>query len=261
MNGKKLYLLLCVGLAVCVSNGALINDDFESYTDGSVLNGSGGWTVTYADGTQPVSGTQVVTVSSDKASPFGTGSQSMYYYDASTSTSPMWAGQSFSAVSHAVTISFDFVMTYNMFQNPVFKLSSDAGANGILLNLQSTSYNAGGVGMMRYRDNSGAWQNVGSVTNQNWYNVKITISDFSTDTYDLVLTEAGGTVVANLTGLSMYASMGNIAEVGFGISNAAQAKSTTFYVDNLTVIPEPASVSLFVVASASLLAMRHAIVK
>lgn len=103
------------------------------------------------------------------------------------------------------------------------------------------SFSRSANGLIETRDVDGNYSTLETLAVGEWYRVEMT-ADTASDTYDLTLQRYGQTA-NTYNGLSFRTAVDDISQIRF-INNATGATKTTFAVDNVEVIPEPASLGL-----------------
>ena len=248
----KIAWVAVLGLIAC-SGAALIEDDMQSYAEFSSPDGLNGWTVTGATANQWV-----------KASPRndqdGNSNQALRIKDTDTgdSASVLLKGD-LSGVSQNITINFDLQL-FTASQNPTLWLQAN---RGIMLNFASAT-----TGDLQYNGSSG-WVKLsdplklGNVNGlQAWYSFQISIPQLTgtaADTWDLTVLDYQGATVVQQTGLTFRVPMSSLDTMDFGFNTVAGSANGDMFIDNVTVIPEPASISMLLVGCAGLLLLRRRI--
>ena len=232
----KLVLAGCIGFAVCMAQGALVTDNFETYADGSDLGGQGSWTA----------GDAVVT--SGQESPFDSGgSQSAHINTTSTCSS------NFTAEQNELTVTFDLRLdNYNA--NPGLSLISSGGTQAVYFRFALYT----GSAMRIYNAGSG-WTDVTTenVAVDTWYRIQL-VNDIVNDNTDVSVWKWDGSSAVSIgngtTDFSFRNAVSDIDEVRFEDQGGGVS---TYYIDDVSVIPEPATLGLVGLISLGLLATRR----
>ena len=242
--------------AISVAQADIFSEDFQSYDNGSVLAGQGGWTATgTGDG-------HTVLVGTPRA-----GDRAMRVSDVSTVTAgPLYAQNLFGATNTAqTTITYEFKgdsYSTGIARSAFQLLGRTAGgglAAGVVIDMQSAD---GDLETWNNEDGTFVWNSQGvSLATEEWYSFQITFDDLTgagMDTYDLLITDSSDTVVLNATDLLFRNDLVSFEMVRFGqMGGAAALTGTTFFVDNINVIPEPATLGLVSTVSIGILFLRR----
>ena len=250
MKKEMLIGLLCVCFVAMAANAALIDENFDAYTSGT-LNGQGGWTVT-GNG---------VTVGATN-SPLGTaGSGAAHFSDSDTGANVVFS-HSLTVASDSITsIKFDLNLLDNS-QNPTLFLRNGAGAGAGNVNERFTLGLAQGTTKYVSSHNGSSWVNLTNSTltalaTDTWYHFEITITDTASNgIFDIRIFDESGEIYS-ATSLTARGDVSGIDRIIFGVNGGTTGSE--FLLDNLKVevIPEPSSVSLFIISVAVPFAMRR----
>ncbi|MGE4488899.1 MAG: hypothetical protein AB7E95_05055 [Kiritimatiellales bacterium] len=215
-------------------SGSNIMEGFETYTSGTSINNQGDFT------TQNGSSQQLAVISTNTASFFNGGSQSLRYRDNDTSSLASFSVNYDPVISSSngpLVISFDFKIINGVW-NPTFWARDAGGTVAITLKFYDQT-----TATMGNNANDNGLVEVSSyaLSTDLWYRAEITIGDISgsSDTYDLrVLAEDGGTgtEVINVTGLGFRFDVGDIDRLSFNAGGAISGRSgTEYYIDNIQI--------------------------
>jgi hypothetical protein len=230
----------------------VITDGFESYTVGDTVYGSNGWT------NKNTTATQGGWIAANESA-FTSGSASLHYLDADS-------GGTFDARIQNVlaesltqgTFSFDFNVHAGGNRNPSFFIrDSYMGTIGLLLNFMDVN------GKVRYHNGS-ALVNVSEtvLSLDTWYRVELSVNDLSgaEDTFDILVLEedsGAGTEIINVSGLSFRANIAGMSNIEFATNAGANQSGADLYLDNVQVIPEPATLGLLGFSTLGLFLVRR----
>ena len=261
MKIKQTITMGAIVLAtVGLTYGDTYFDGFESYTQGTLINSQGNWVTSNETTTQ-----RSTVVAGGSA--FGGGSNSLLYKDndATANIGGITArtDPDLSTPNGPMVVSFDFNIVNGLW-SPTLWVYSDAGQNAIKLTFfQNDSPTGTDANLGKVRNSNVNVSETALSLNQ-WYRAELTIGDLSaaTDTYDLrVLAADGGsgTEVINVTGLAFSTNVGDIDRFLFNAANSAPfaRNGSEFNLDNIEVIPEPATLGLIGAVSAGLLVVRR----
>ncbi|MGE4489928.1 MAG: PEP-CTERM sorting domain-containing protein [Kiritimatiellales bacterium] len=257
MMNIRITVISMMMLAGAVFGNAVF-EGFETYTPGTSINNQGDFTTVNG------SSQQLAVISTNTASFFNGGSQSLRYLDNDTSSLASFSVNYNPVVSPAggpLVVSFDFKIINGVW-NPTFWARDAGGTAAITLKfydqttatMGNNANNAGLVDVSSY-----------ALSTDLWYRAEITIGDISgsSDTYDLrVLEEDGGTgtEVINVTGLGFRYDVSDISSFAFNAGGAIAGRSgTEYYIDNINVIPEPATLGMLGAGFGGLFLLRHRI--
>lgn len=238
MRMKKV-LMGCVGLAVCMAHGAVLVDGFESYTVGNTVYGSNGWI------NKNTSATQGGWVAA-KESAFSSGSQSLHFTD-TDSANGLYDARVQNSLTQSImagTFSFD-VNLVSFSSNPSFFIRDTyMGTQGVMVLFDNVTKT------IKYNPGPGLVAVSTTVLSlDTWYHIEIEVADVSgaTDTFNIrVLEENGGagTEIINESGLGFRNDIASISDFEFATNAGLNTSGANFYLDNVTVIPEPATLGL-----------------
>lgn len=262
MNKKTLLTFAAAAVAFSASASAQVvfSEGFEGLNDGQQLFTSstlGGTGQTFPGAEVTLKGADYSTTA--PANSFGGGDTALYFNDSSTTLGgnlvlreddSLGLAAAYDATK-AHTFSFDYYYesptgTENPNMNMNLFIDDGAGSVNDGLNLQIFS------GIRQVKNNGTKLDDVaGSDFDQlkidTWYRYDLTINalDTASDTYDLTITESGGTVVFDLTGLAFGSDIADIDRIEFQ-GFAATTATHQAYFDNiaLTAIPEPGTYAL-----------------
>lgn len=224
-----------VWMAVSVVYGD-IEVKFDMFGDGT-LDGKGGWTVT---GTAANQGVEVTNTAA-----YGVSGKGVRFYDYDVSTARLLATHSLDAESSNFT--FDYYCVTAGIERPKFMLQEGPNANVFLF------LDVGGT--VRYND--GALQDLGvGLADNQWYHIDLT-TDIAASTFDLLITDDSGNEVINATDLGFYTAVANMGFTSMSFGQHTAGNSGEFYIDNVSVIPEPATLGLVGVTCIGTLFLRR----
>lgn len=183
----------------------------------------------------------------------GSNMRSVYMYDTSTvaNTSHKIYADSIDVLTNASVYSFDFMISGNDREYPVFELLSD---NSLALTLGFFS-NSGTMQNYTVTNVNGSTHATGYydassyvLTTANWYHVEMSLSDLSgsADDYDLKVWEATsgynaslGDPVINISNLLLRADVDSINGIQIRqVGSSSSGKTGTMYIDNIRGIFE-----------------------
>lgn len=219
---------LVVLLARPLSAAILINENWESYANGSVP--ASPWVVWSGS---PSGSLGSVTVTNTKS--YGAGTKSAYLNGVGSSTGSVALNQSFAATTSALSISFDFYLGASPGVIPQFSLMNSSGSAGLILQLR----NYAGSNIMNRTGDFQTGNNLSTVALSSWYHIDITTSaaSVSGNTYSITITPNGGSPVT-YSNLNFYNQIANFSKIEFGWGST---NGRELYVDNIVVatVPEP----------------------
>lgn len=237
---RKIYICIIMALSVVVQ-GAVLTENFESYSDGGSINGFNGWAVINTNANQTVS---VVSTN---------GSKVLHFVDnySQTLADTRVRNELSSVLTTEINLSFDF-MYVDPSQQPRISLgATDVVGKAVWLTLYPEGY-------LKYND--GAYHSVSTtpLAVETWYTIDVSIPDASTGTFDIKVTETGsGTVLIPwVTGLPFNTDMDHIDYLDIATFAGTTGSGTDLYFDNIEIVPEPATLSLMSVSTLTVLILR-----
>ena len=234
---KKLVQMACVWFTVCAVQGAVVEDDFESYAVGDSVAGLNGWTVANATTNQNA----LVAATN---SPFSGGGQALYYND-NDDTASLGNLMLQNTLSENITegvFSFDYNLDYAGWKNPTFFIQDETtGQIGVQLVIRD--------GNIMYKNGAGSTVTIANsaLAYDTWYHIEITVADITgtADTFDLRVVKedlgSGSTEIVNETGLEFYNDIDTMTRIDIGTWTANGGIGTRFHLDNVQVVPGPLS--------------------
>ncbi|MFA5687935.1 MAG: PEP-CTERM sorting domain-containing protein [Kiritimatiellales bacterium] len=229
-------------VSVAGVRGSIISENFDSYVPGD-LAAQGGWFTanTIAD--------QTITVVAGGSGFDGGAGQSLRMYDNEAGNKQLIATMNFDAIESDVSVTFDYKHV-NGAQRPIVSLRS---GNTIALTLSMNS-----SGSVQYHTGA-AWHNAGAtvtLSNDTWYRVTLT-TDLASSTYDISITDVfGGTVLA-FSDAPFVNTVSNLSRLVFSTQN--EGIGADFYIDNVTLVPEPATLGLFMISGFCIMMCRRSL--
>jgi uncharacterized protein (TIGR03790 family) len=204
------------------------SDDFESYTAGSAIGGTNGWTDVNWTAEQGFIVAQTNSVLSG-------GGQSMHLLDTTTNStlSDVRLQTLFPEAMTSVAITFDF-MAETSAQTPILTVRSGTGMGLLAEQIIAMTITPGGAGYVKYHDGS-VWQSLAAGLELNtWYRFVITVQDVASGIVDLVIEDANGEVL-NRSGLAFRNAGSSLLSMDFA-TNAGSGKSGgSYYIDNIHI--------------------------
>ena len=253
---KKTVYMACVGFAVCAAQGAVVEDNFESYAIGSSVAGLNGWTVDNATANQNA----LVAATN---SPFSGGGKALYYNDNDT-TAALGNLMLKNALSENITegvFSFDYNLDYAGWRNPTFFIQDETtGEVGVQLIIRDNQY--------MYKNGAGDTVTIANseLAYDTWYHIEVTVADVTgtADTFDLRIVKedlgSGPTEIVNETGLEFFNDVDTMTRIDIGTWAANGSSGTRFHLDNVQVVPEPATLGLIGLVGLGLIVVRRALI-
>lgn len=238
-QGMALGLLLWICCIPHVIHAQVLTDTFEGYSVGVSPSGANGWTV------QNTSANQNIQIVSGNSWFSPTGTQSLHYFDNDTaSLYDVNLRNDFASTSGAnVAVSYDVQYVAGISKQPLFQLLS--GTTIALRLALNTS------GQLTNWLPDGSTQILSTTTLQAgiWYRYNLTL-DIISDTYSLqVLQQGAGSgddaiEILNISGLSFRTNVDNINRLEFRSNFGTSQSGMDYLLDNVAIVPEPASLLL-----------------
>ena len=220
--------------AVCAGE---IEDDMESYAEGTSPNGLNGWIVTGATENQWVK----AAIRNNQAG----SNKALRIKDTDTgdSATVVLKGD-LSGLSQNITINFDLQL-FTGSQNPTLWLQPN---RGIMLNFANTA-----TGNLQYQG-PGGWVKLsdplklGNVNGlQAWYSFQISIPQLTgtaADTWDLTVLDYQGSIVVQQTGLTFRTPISSLDTMDFGFNAVPGSANGDMFIDNVQVRASKGKISL-----------------
>jgi hypothetical protein len=223
---RAVALVLLPGLAMAeVTN----NGKFETFTTGLPT----GWTYTAGDGSATLQDTTTV---SPFTNVYGTSTSSVALLDGATAVGNPTLSQTFTTQTGTVTMSFDFRIGGFGAQPWLIVGASDTAGNFNNIRIDDG-------GQFRLND---ATSTVFStpLTIGTWYQV-VFVLDYVAQTYSGSLTPFGGSAVPWSNRQMFNGVAANLSRITVGDNfGTASQQNSTLWLDNISVVPEPASIAL-----------------
>ncbi|MDF1823983.1 MAG: PEP-CTERM sorting domain-containing protein [Verrucomicrobiales bacterium] len=225
----------------------LLEDDFDSLTVGSQINGTNGWTIFSEVSVDTGSGTQTTRVA-DVTGIGGSGNAAHYVdsnNDGTVSNMRVRQGDIGWDPSSTGTIAFDLYVDTFIGGGISFFGNEETQQDGIFLQIARND------GAIRNRNSTGAYDELGAagtISTGQWYHYELRDISLTDSHYDLVVSEGVGgsaTIVAQQNDLEFRGSISELIRFDWGSNTSNGAQGADLYLDNFLVtsaVPEPATV-------------------